>query len=186
MPAGWRGRNMRKVLNLVIVGLLGAGPLVGSMSAQSPKLGFVNTLEVLYGTEEGKIEIEKLNQFAAQKQQEITDSSAELEKLQGQYATQQRTLNPETRARMERDIQDRDLQLKRIQEDVQLDYNKIRDELLGRMSEKIQVIINEYAPENGYGAIFLRNETQTFVALSLDITQEIIKIYNEKHPVVAQ
>ncbi|MEE2840128.1 MAG: OmpH family outer membrane protein, partial [Acidobacteriota bacterium] len=91
-----------------------------------------------------------------------------------------------TRAEMEREIQDRDLQLKRLQEDIQLEFNERQNEVLERMSVKIQEIINEYAPQNGFGVIFLRSEAQTYVDGSLDITPDIVRIYNERNPVGGQ
>lgn len=147
------------------------------------KIGFVNTLEVLYGTEEGKQQIGKIEQYMGDKQKEGDVKTSELEKLKEQFASQQRTLNPETRAEMQREIEERDRQLKRFQEDTQLDINRRRDELLGKMSEKIQGIIDEHASKNGFGAVFLRDQSQVYVSAALDITGEIIKIYNEKYPV---
>ncbi|MDA2934594.1 OmpH family outer membrane protein, partial [Acidobacteria bacterium AH-259-D05] len=151
--------------------------------SQGVKIGFVDSRAVLLGTEEGKAEIEQLNQFAAGKEQEFASETTALQKLQEQYAAQQLTLNPETRAEMEREITDRDLKLKRLQEDIQLELSERQNNLLARMSEKIQLIINDFAPQNGYGVIFLRNETQTYVDGQLDITPEIVRIYNERHPV---
>ncbi|MFQ5928711.1 MAG: OmpH family outer membrane protein [Acidobacteriota bacterium] len=177
---------MKKPTGVVFIWLMTVGISAPVCLAQNVKIGFINTLEVLNGTEEGKREIGKLNQFASQMQEEIASQTTELQKLQEQYATQQRTLNPETRAEMERTIQDKDRKLKRLQEDVQVEYTQRRDELLGKMSEKIRVIINEYAPKNGYGVIFLRDQTQTYVDPSLDITQEIIKIYDEQNPVASE
>ena len=81
---------------------------------------------------------------------------------------------------------DKERDLQRLQEDIELEYNQRRDELLARASEKIRVIINEYAKLNGFGAIFLRNEAQTYVDLSLDITQAVTRIYNERYPAVVQ
>jgi hypothetical protein len=34
--------------------------------------------------------------------------------------------------------------------------------------------------------VFLRNEGQTYVDTTLDITQEVIRIYNERYPAVGQ
>lgn len=147
------------------------------------KMGFVNTLEVLYGTEEGKREIGKVEQFMADKQKEFETKNSELEKLKEQFAAQQRTLNPETRTEMQRAMEEQDRQMKRFQEDTQLEINRRRDELLGRMAMKIQKIIDAYAEQNKYAVVFLRDESQPYVAPSLDITQEIIRIYNQQNPV---
>ncbi len=177
---------MRKLIMIAFIGSMTAGVFVRASLAQDTKIGFVNTLEVLYATEEGKRELEQLNQFAAQKQQEIGTQSAELQKLRDQYLTQQATLNSTARAQSERTIADKERDLQRLQEDIELEYNQRRDELLARASEKIRVIINEYAKLNGFGAIFIRNEAQTYVDLSLDITQDVTRIYNERYPAVGQ
>ena len=169
-----------------LIGPLVFWSLITTGVGQNVKIGFVNTLDVLYGTDEGKVELEKLNQFGTQKQNELAAEGSTLQELQEQYAAQQASLNALTRADMEREIQDRDLKFKRMQEDIQLEFNELQNELLERMSGKIQEIINEYAPQNGFGVIFLRNEAQTYVDGSLDITQDIVRIYNERNPVAAQ
>ncbi len=177
---------MRKLIMIAFFGSMTSGAFVAASLAQETKIGFVNTLEVLYATEEGKRELEQLNQFAAQKQQEIGTQSSELQKLRDQYLTQQATLNSTARAQSERTIADKERDLQRLQEDIEVEYNQRRDQLLARASEKIRVIINEYAKLNGFGAIFIRNEAQTYVDLSLDITQDVTRIYNERYPAVGQ
>ncbi len=177
---------MRKLIMIAFIGSITTGAFVEASLAQETKIGFVNSLEVLYATEEGKRELELLNQFAAQKQQEIATQGSELQRLRDQYLTQQATLNSAARAQSERTIADKERDLQRLQEDIELEYNQRRDELLARASEKIRVIINEYAKLNGFGAIFIRNEAQTYVDLSLDITQDVIRIYDERYPVVGQ
>ncbi len=176
---------MRKLIMSAFIGSMTTGAFVAASLAQETKIGFVNTLEVLYATEEGKRDLEQLNQFAAQKQQEIGTQSSELQKLRDQYLTQQATLNSSARAQSERTITEKERDLQRLQEDIELEYNQRRDELLARASEKIQVIINEYAKLNGFGAIFLRNEGQTYVDLLLDITEDVTRIYNDRYPAVS-
>jgi Skp family chaperone for outer membrane proteins len=177
---------MKKWITTALVGPFVCWALVTTGLGQNVKIGFVNTLDVLYGTEEGKVELEKLNQFGTEKQDALVAEGTALQQLQEQYAAQQTSLNALTRAEMEREIQDRDLKLKRMQEDTQLEFNERQNELLELMSGKIQVIINEFAPQNGFGVVFLRNETQTYVDGSLDITQEIVRIYNERNSVAGQ
>lgn len=177
---------MRKWMARAFIWPTAAATLVTISLAQNVKVGFVNTLEVLYATEEGKRELEQLNQFASGRQQELAARTSELQKLQEQYVAQQGTLNVEARLEMERDITEKERSLKRLQEDIELDYNQRSDVLLAKMSEKIREVINTYARENRYGVIFLRNEAQTYVDASLDITQEIIRIYNQRNPATGQ
>lgn len=177
---------MRNSVGAVLVWLVILGLFTSQSLAQNEKIGFITTIEVLNTTEEGKIEIERLNQFGVQKRQEIETKAAELQQLQEQYSTQQRTLNVATRTDMERNIQEKERNLKRDQEDTQLEYQQKQDELLARMSAKIHEIINDYAPQNGFSVIFLRDQSQIYVAPATDITQEVIKLYNEKFPVTVQ
>ncbi|MBI4445651.1 MAG: OmpH family outer membrane protein [Acidobacteria bacterium] len=174
----------RSLMALVLI-FVSAALVRAQETTTFPKIGFVNTLEVLYGTEEGKKEIGTVEQFMSEKQKEFESKGTELEKLREQFINQQRTLNPETRNEMQRNIEERDKEIKRFQEDTQLEINRRRDALLEKMSEKIQRIITEFAEKNKFSIIFLRDQSQPYVAASLDVTQEIIKIYNERYPLAA-
>ncbi len=178
-------RETLKILIWLIVWAVGAG--VGwaqtSSSSRTLKIGFVDSLAVLYGTQEGQQEIARVEQFIQDKQADYDSRVEELGKQQQQFQAQQRTLNPQTQAEMQRQLENEERELRRFQEDIQLEMNTRRDTLLGRVGEKIQGIINDYAQNQSFGAIFLRSETQVYVAPSLDFTQEIIRLYNERNPV---
>ncbi len=176
---------MLRALTWIVVWAVGAG--VGwaqtSSSSRNLKIGFVDSLAVLYGTQEGQQEIARVEQFIEEKQKEYDSRLEELGKQQQQFQAQQRTLNPQTQAEMQRKLENEDRALRRFQEDIQLEMNTRREDLLGKVGEKIQGIINEYAQKQNFGAIFLRSEAQVYVATSLDFTQEIIRLYNERYPV---
>jgi len=174
-----------RTLTWIVVWAVGVG--VGwaqtSSSSRDLKIGFVDSLAVLYGTQEGQREIARVEQFIEEKQKEYDSRVEELGKQQQQFQAQQRTLNPQTQAEMQRKMENEDRALRRFQEDMQVEMNTRRDDLLGKVGEKIQGIINEYAQKQNFGAIFLRSEAQVYVAPSLDFTQEIIRLYNERYPV---
>ncbi len=174
-----------RTLTWIVVWAVGVG--VGwaqtSSSSGDLKIGFVDSLAVLYGTQEGQREIARVEQFIEEKQKEYDSRVEELGKQQQQFQAQQRTLNPQTQAEMQRKLENEDRALRRFQEDIQLEMNTRRDDLLGKVGEKIQGIITEYAQKQNFGAIFLRSEAQVYVAPSLDFTQEIIRLYNERYPV---
>ena len=178
-------RATLRILIWIVIWAAGAG--VGwaqtSSSSGNLKIGFVDSLAVLYGTQEGQQEIAKVEQFMAEQQKEYDARLEELGKQQQQFQAQQRTLNPQTQAEMQRKMENEDRALRRFQEDIQVEMNTRRDDLLGKVGEKIQGIINEYAQKQNFGTIFLRSEAQVYVAPSLDFTQEIIRLYNERYPV---
>ena len=178
-------RAMSWILNWIVVWAVGtgAGWAQSSSSSGNLKIGFIDSLGVLYGTQEGQQEIARVEQFMQDRQKEYDSRVEELGKQQQQFQAQQRTLNPQTQAEMQRKLENEELALRRFQEDIQVEMNTRRDDLLGKVGEKIQGIINEYAQKQNFGAIFLRSEAQVYVAPSLDFTQEIIRLYNERNPV---
>ena len=112
---------------------------------QTQKIGFVNSQQVLYGTDEGKAGLAELEQFMAKQRKEFEAKNSELTKLQENYMTQQRTLNPNALASMEHTIQEKETELRRYREDAQAEFNDRQNQVLQRISGKIQVIIQEYA-----------------------------------------
>jgi len=178
-------RATLRTLTWIVVWAVGAGVSWAQTSSSSGnlKIGFIDSLAVLYGTQEGQQEIAKVEQFIEEKQKEYDSRLEELGRQQQQFQAQQRTLNPQAQAEMQRKMENEDRALRRFQEDIQVEMNTRRDDLLGKVGEKIQGIIHEYAQKQTFGAIFLRSESQVYVAPSLDFTEEIIRLYNERYPV---
>ncbi len=163
--------------------LWGQQPGIPSTDAAGKKIGFLQFALVLEGTEEAKVEIAKVRGYMEGKQKEYDTKRTELEELKAQFVQQERSLNEQTKAEMSRTIQDQEKNIRRMQEDIQTDINGRRDLLFTRLSGKVQVILNDFAQNNGYGAILFVDQLQGYFDPSLDVTQEIIRLYNEANPV---
>lgn len=148
-----------------------------------PKIGFINSLQVLNGTEDGKEQILEVEQFIEEKQQEYDSRRQDLERQTEQFEAQQRTLNAQTRLEMQRKIEEDDRVLRRFQEDTQVEIDRMRNAILERLSEQIQVVIDEFARDQQLGMLFLRDESHIYVDPALDFTQDIIRLYNQRYPV---
>ncbi len=148
-----------------------------------PKIGFINSLQILNGTEDGKQQIAEVEQFIEDKQEEYNSRRQDLERQTEQFEAQQRTLNTQTRLEMQRKIEEDDRVLRRFQEDTQVEIDRMRTAILERLSEQIQVVIDEFARDQQLGMIFMRDESQIYVDPALDFTQDIIRIYNQRYPV---
>ncbi len=168
---------------VMVLGLWTAWTCVGL--SQGAKIGFVDSLAVLQGTDEGKAGIGEVEKFVQAKQKELQALQTQVEDLKAKLNEQARVLSPEAAAQMQQQISENETKLRRNSEDSQAEVGKKRDALLGKMSSKIQVIIKDYAQKNGYSVIFLREQNQPYVAPSLDVTQEIVRIYNAQNPVGA-
>jgi len=149
---------------------------------QSPKIGFVNSQQVLYGTDEGKKGLAELEQFMALQREAFEAKNSELTKLQQDYMAQQQSMNPDALASAERAIQEKEVELRRFREDAQADFDAKQNAVLQGISGRIQVIIQEYAQQNSFAAIFTRDQNQAYVSPSLDVTEAIVQVYNQRHP----
>jgi Skp family chaperone for outer membrane proteins len=156
--------------------------LVGSASGQAMKIGFVNSQQVLYGTDQGKKGLKELESLMAENRKEFERKNSELSQLQNEYMTNQSKMTREAASSMERRIERKELELKRFREDVQGAVSQKQNELFQSMSGKIQGIIQEVAGKKSLSAIFMRDQTQIYVSPALDVTEEIIRAYNERYP----
>lgn len=176
---------MKHWLTVTIITLWLMGTAFATQAPSPPEIGvriaFVDTLAVLQQTEEGRREIARIEQLVNEKQQELQSQSTELQQLREQFMGQGHALNPETRADMQRSIEEKERHVRRLQEDLEYEVNRRQNDLVNRMREKILQVITEYAEENGFSAVFTLDPSLPFVAESLDITAEVIQLYNQKH-----
>jgi len=76
----------------------------------------------------------------------------------------------------QRQIEDRQRVTKR-------DFEERQDALLKDLGGKMQKIIQEYAEKSGYAAVFLLKPNDVaYLAPSSDLTDLVVRLYNEKHP----
>jgi outer membrane protein len=155
---------------------------MSSLFGQAGKIGFVNSQEILYQTIEGKAGVEQLERYMTQKRQEFDGKNKALADLQQEFQTKQATLNPDAAAKMQRDMEQLQLEIRRFQEDIQTDLSDRQEQLLGMLSQKVQAVIEDFAKQNSYDVVFMRDQTQAWVSPSLDVTQDIIRLYNERNP----
>ena len=149
--------------------------------AQAPKIGFVNSQQVLYGTEEGKAGMAELEKYMNEQRTAFEAKSTELNKMQEEFLAQQRTMNADAVASAEREIQQKEVELRRFREDAQADFNARQNQVFQKINEKLQTVIQEYAQSNSYSAIFVRDQNQIYVSQALDVTEKIIEIYNQRY-----
>lgn len=175
---------------LTCIFLLSVGSATALAQASEPeetqvdsKLGFIDSLQILNGTEDGKEQIAEVEKFIEDKQNEYDSRRLDLERQTEQFEAQQRTLNAQTRLEMQQKIEEDDRVLRRFQEDTQVEIDRMRNAILARLSEQIQVVIDEFAQDQQLGMIFMRDESQIYVDPALDFTQDIIRIYNQRYPV---
>jgi outer membrane protein len=179
---------MKRTIALVTILFCMITLALAQAAAPAPpaKIGFVSYNDVVVGVEEGKVAADKLNKMIGEKQNQYNAQRGELDRLKAEFDQKQMSLNPATRQEMASQLEEKQKALTRFEEDAQGEINNQRGVLFNPIFEKAQKIINDYAAQNGFAAVFMRDpQIETFIAPALDLTAEVIKIYNTQNPVAA-
>jgi len=139
-------------------------------------------------TAEGKqASAELQSQFAA-RQSELENMNKQINDLRQRLQAGQNTLSQDEQGRLQRQGEALAKQLQRKQEDYQEDVNAAQQDVIDRIGRKMMDVLDRYARENGFSAVF-DTSAQTspiiYASNKVDLTQEIIKLYDQAYPVKA-
>ena len=76
----------------------------------------------------------------------------------------------------------------RKQQEFQDDTNDAQQDVVNRSGGRLVDVLNKYAKDNGYSVVLDDSSQQTpmlFAANQIDITQDIIRLYDQSYPVKA-
>jgi outer membrane protein len=179
---------------LAAASLIGAASIVAQSSPSSAgtasstgKVGVLNVRQAIVATSEGK-------QASAELQGQFTSRQTELENLNKQLADiSQRLqangdkLSPEESNRLQRQGESLQKQLTRKKEDYQEDVNASQQEVIDRIGRKMIDVLDRYARENAYVAIFDSSAqgAPIYVSNGIDVTADIVKLYDQAYPAKA-
>jgi outer membrane protein len=146
----------------------------------------IHIQKAILSTKDGeKASVDLQNKFAPRRaaiEKKNTDMLAKQDQLKKGAAT----MSQEARDRLSRDIDTAQKSLQRDQEDfeadVQAEEGKIFNELGGRLME----VLGKYANQNGISIVMDTSNQQSpliWADPSIDITADIVKLYDLAHPV---
>jgi len=164
-----------KIATLAGLALLISAPVVW---AQLSIVMWVDFERAVVESAEGKKASEKFNSTLKAKQGDIEKRQRELEDQQKKLQNGARTLSDAAKADLQKDIDRRTTELKRINEDAQKDLQGMRDQLLGPIAQRATAILQAMAAEKGYTLIIDVSNPENNVIWANpknDITAELIK-----------
>ena len=153
---------------------------LSALAADGAKIGSVDIQKVLLTSEAGKEAKDQLGQKAAKYEAEKGSKEAELKKLKGELESQGVLLNESARGSKERDYQQRLKEYQRFLKDAQDDLQGKNDEFTGKLVDEIVKVAQEYGRKNGYTAIFVKSEVMVYFDPAADVTEQIMKSFNDK------
>jgi len=178
---------------VVLIGTVAAQAQSAPANAATPaaaanKVGVLSVRQAIVTTAEGKqASAELQSQFAA-RQSELENMNKQINDLRSRLSAGQNTLSQEEQGRLTRQGEALAKQLQRKQEDYQEDVNAAQQEVIDRIGRKMMDVLDRYARENGYVAVFdtsAQGSNIIYASNQVDVTQEIIRLYDQAYPVKA-
>jgi len=168
----------------------GKAPASAPASAEpaATKIGIVNIQDAIFASNEGKKEVDALQQKFNPKQAELKNLNDEVENLKKQFQAQGDKLNDEQRASRAKEIELKQKTLQRNYEDAQTEFQQAEQEVLNRIGGKMLTVLEKYAKANGYAVVLDVSNPQTPVLWASQgtvITKELVEAFNAANPAVA-
>jgi outer membrane protein len=156
--------------------------------ASATKIGVIDVQVAITSTAEGKQAAAELQSQFAPRQTELTNMQKQMEDVQTRLRTGQTTLSDDEKARLGREGEQLQRTYQRRSQDAQDDFNEAQREIVDRIGRRMIDVLNKYSRDNGYSIILDRSGQSSpviFAANSTDVTQEIIRLFDQSYPVKA-
>jgi outer membrane protein len=173
-------RSPRALLGLTL-GLALAVPYAASAQAAAPasgaiKIAVIDTEKILVNSAAGKKALAELKKLQEAKEKEFGTKQQEIKDLQAKVSDGRLSLAQDKLDEMQKQLEDKVIALRRLQDDATRDLTKKRDDVLGQIDQQVMPVINQAGKELGYTLIFRKFESGLIYAdEAVDITDSIIK-----------
>ena len=184
---------------VVLTAVLAAGCLLitGAARTQSPsaagssasgKIGVISIRQAIVTTAEGKLASAELQSQFASRQNEIENLNKQISDLQQRLQAGQNKLSQEEEARLRQQGQRLAQRLDRMNTEYQEDVNAAQADVIDRIGRKMVDVLDRYSRENGYVVVLdssAQNTPILYASTQIDVTQDIVRLYDQAYPVKA-
>ena len=167
-------------LGAVLIALLGlAAPAVAQM-----RVGFVDLQRALNETQEGHRAKLRLKRMFNKRQRELDKMQKRIKRMEEDLKKQKGVLSDEAFAKRVEAYRKAFIELQSTYVQYQRDLTERETQETGRILKQMQEILAEIGQRDNYTSIVEVNEGGVFYyRKSLDLTNELIRLYDARHPV---
>jgi len=150
------------------------------------KLAWMNLEAAVFSCDEGKREFVEVQKFVDSKNAELESLRKEAESLRNQLNVQGSKLTDEARLDLEGQVDAKDTNLQRFQQDTQKEIDNRRMRATNYIGKRLLPVIEKVAREKGLTAVFyFTSSRDAWVDPALNVTEDVVKAYNQTYPVTA-
>jgi len=186
--------NLRIVLRFAalsaacLVGTAATWAQAAPAAAAAPvkSVGIINLRGAIGSTAEGKQASAELQSQFAPRSTEIDAMTKQISDLQQKLQAGQGKLSQEEETRLTAEGQRLTQRLDRRRNDFQEDATAAQQEVLERIGRKMVDVLDRYARENGFSVVLDtsgQNSPILYASNQVDVTQDIIRLYDQQYPV---
>ena len=149
-------------------------------AAQTPlQIAVIDVQRLLGESQAGQEALERLRALGQQKQGEIEGKQTEISDLRQRLEEGRLSLSEERQLELEKGLQDRLIELRRLQDDAERELQQERAQAFGKIEERVIPLIATVAQERGYTLVFNKFQSGLLFAVdSVDITDEILQRFD--------
>jgi len=163
---------------------LGLATLAQAQSASPSKVAIIHVQNAILQTKDGQKAQQELQVKFNPRKQQIEKKQADIAALQDQMKKGSATMSDDAKTRLARDIDTGQKSLQRDSEDFEADVQQEEGRIMQDLGQKMMDVVIKYATANGYAMVVDVSNPQTPVLWAdpgVDITNEIIKLYDQAH-----
>src|SRR3954471_8648458 len=168
------------LLGLALAGLpvaaQAAAPAAAPAAAGTLKVAVIDTEKILLSSNAGKKVVADLKKLQEQREKELGARAAELKDLQTKISDGRLSLAQDKLADLSKQYEEKEIGIRRAQDDAPRELNKKRDEMLAQIDQRVMPVINQVGKDLGYTLIFRKFESGLIYAdEAIDITSTVIQ-----------
>lgn len=178
MPS--RGAVLVAIGSLVIA----ASGLAQQADPGPSKIAFVEVERAVALSQEGKLRLKELEDWAKPRQDELTKLGREVQQLQSDLNAKRGVASDDAVDEINRKLIAKQREFEDRQRIARRDFDERQNAVLRDLGTKLQKVISEFGDKNRYTAILmLKPDYVAYLANGVDLTETIIKLYDEQNPV---
>jgi len=167
-----------------------AGAPAMSASGGAPsKVAILYLQNAMLSTGEGKKAATELQGKFTPRRTTLEKRQADIQAMQDQLKKGGATMSDDAKNKMARQIEVDAKALQRDADELNADADQEQGRVFQDLSQKLYAVVSQYATQNGYAVVLdVSNNQQSpilWAAASTDITNHIVKLYDQAHPAAA-
>ncbi len=172
-------RRVLPAAGAVLAGLLAAAACRAQVASSPPQIAVIDVQRLLGESQAGKQALDRLRALGQERQTQIEAKQTELNDLRQRLEEGQLSLSEERQAEMEKELQTKLIELRRLQDDAERELQQQRLEAFEGIEERVIPLIAEVAKERGYTLVFNKFQSGLLFAVEeIDITDVVLERFN--------